>query len=224
MALQGGQSGIATEVARQASQRAHGLADHLDRHEPSELLDQVRAYARRRPVAFLAGAAVLGVLAGDDPQPGLERRLRAAAADRRRDHPAAAGVRDLRDGRSGGLPARYGAGLRGTWRVSPAYPVAGAEATALGEPAGGYEPGYGSRPGGGVRPTGQPGGTGPTSPGTSPATGPTGPGTSPATSRASPSTSPAPAGGGYPAGPGGEPGTQLPGYEGGGEDPAWRTP
>jgi hypothetical protein len=64
MAQQGGQSGVATEVARQAASRAQGLADHLDRHEPSDLLDQVRSYARRRPVAFLAGAAVLGVLAG----------------------------------------------------------------------------------------------------------------------------------------------------------------
>ena len=64
MVEQGGQSGIAAEVARQVASRAHGLADHLDRHEPAELLDQVRSYARRRPVAFLAGAAVLGVLAG----------------------------------------------------------------------------------------------------------------------------------------------------------------
>lgn len=64
MAQQGGQSGIATEVAKQVASRAHGLADHLDRHEPAELLDQARSYARRRPVAFLAGAAVLGVLAG----------------------------------------------------------------------------------------------------------------------------------------------------------------
>jgi hypothetical protein len=77
MAQQGGQSGIATEVARQAASRAHGLAEHLDRHDPGELLDQVRSYARRRPVAFLAGAAVLGVVAGrltrnlasDDPGP-----------------------------------------------------------------------------------------------------------------------------------------------------------
>ena len=64
MAQQGGQSGLAAEVARQAATRAHGLADHLDRHEPSDLLDQVRTYARRRPVVFLTGAAVLGVLAG----------------------------------------------------------------------------------------------------------------------------------------------------------------
>ncbi|HEV7655478.1 MAG TPA: hypothetical protein VGP36_12210 [Mycobacteriales bacterium] len=57
-------NGLGGEVARQASTRAHGLADHLDRHEPGELVDQVRTYARRHPVAFLTGAAVLGVLAG----------------------------------------------------------------------------------------------------------------------------------------------------------------
>lgn len=64
MAAQSGQPGLASEVARQAADRAHGLADHLDRHEPADLLDQVRSYARRRPVVFLTGAAVAGVLAG----------------------------------------------------------------------------------------------------------------------------------------------------------------
>jgi hypothetical protein len=64
MADRGEGSGLATEVARQAASRAHGLADHLDRHEPAELIDQVRSYARRRPAVFLTGAAVLGVLAG----------------------------------------------------------------------------------------------------------------------------------------------------------------
>jgi len=64
MAMQGGQSGLATEVARQAAQRAHYLADHLDRYEPTDLLEQVRSYARRRPVVFLAGAALAGVVAG----------------------------------------------------------------------------------------------------------------------------------------------------------------
>src|SRR5215207_1566794 len=64
MAMQGGQSGLATEVARQAAQRAHYLADHLDRYEPTDLLEQFRSYARRRPVVFLAGAALAGVVAG----------------------------------------------------------------------------------------------------------------------------------------------------------------
>lgn len=64
MSQQGGQSGIATEVARQLSTRTRDLATHLERHEPSDLLDQLRSYARRRPVVFLAGAALAGVVAG----------------------------------------------------------------------------------------------------------------------------------------------------------------
>lgn len=64
MTEQGGQSGIGTEVARQVAQRTHGLADYLDRHEPADLLEEIRLYARRRPVVFLTGAAIAGVLAG----------------------------------------------------------------------------------------------------------------------------------------------------------------
>ncbi len=64
MGQQGGQSGIAAEVARQVADRTHGLADYLDRHEPADLLEDLRRYARRRPVVFLTGAAIAGVLAG----------------------------------------------------------------------------------------------------------------------------------------------------------------
>lgn len=59
-----GTGGTASEVAHQASERAHQAAGYLDGREPSDLLDDVRSYARRRPGAFLAGAAVLGLLAG----------------------------------------------------------------------------------------------------------------------------------------------------------------
>ena len=81
MSQQGGQSGIATEVARQLSTRTPGLAGHLERHEPSDLLEQLRSYARRRPVVFLAGAALAGVVAGR-----LTRSLAAGARDRPRAH------------------------------------------------------------------------------------------------------------------------------------------
>jgi hypothetical protein len=64
MAQNSGQSGPATEVARQVSGRTRELAGYLDRHEPGDLLEQVRSYARRRPVVFLAGATVAGVVAG----------------------------------------------------------------------------------------------------------------------------------------------------------------
>jgi hypothetical protein len=205
MAQQGGQSGIATEVARQVAQRAHGLADHLDRHEPAELLDQVRSYARRRPVAFLAGAAVLGVLAG--------RMTRGLTSN------DDSGPRQLTGGTTTPeYPAGYGTDYPAGsgYQTAPVYPV-GTEAAPLGEPVGGYEPGYGAgQPGGGFRPAGEPG---------YPAAEPGYPAGDPGYS----------AGTGYPAGdPGypagtetGYPGTshQPPaGYEGGAEDPAWRNP
>lgn len=58
------QSGVATEVVSQARDRVHGVADWLDRREPGDLVDELRSLARRRPGAFLLGAALTGVLAG----------------------------------------------------------------------------------------------------------------------------------------------------------------
>ncbi len=57
-------SGLATDLARQAAQGARDLSGRLDGREPSELLDEVRAFARRRPGTFLLGAVVAGVVAG----------------------------------------------------------------------------------------------------------------------------------------------------------------
>lgn len=64
MAEKGGQSGLATELAREASSRLHGWALWLESHEPGDLLDEVREFARRRPGLFLLGAAIAGVAAG----------------------------------------------------------------------------------------------------------------------------------------------------------------
>ena len=217
MAQQSGQSGIATEVARQAAQRAHGLADHLDRHEPGELLDQVRAYARRRPVAFLTGAAVLGVLAGRMTRSlassgdGSDTRQLTGATTQQlpaaRSYPVTGYPADYATG-SAAYPASAGAGYG-----EPGYPAGTAGAAGGYEPGvdlgyetgrdSGYEPGYGSgQPGygsgeagygsGGFRPTGEP-------------------------------AYPGESGSGYTTGD--EPGTRPPrGYEGGAEDPTWRTP
>jgi hypothetical protein len=64
MAERSDQSGVGTELTRQASQRAHDVASYLDTHEPGDVLDEVRAFARRRPGAFLVGAAVAGMVVG----------------------------------------------------------------------------------------------------------------------------------------------------------------
>lgn len=64
MAEKGGQSGMATDLAHQASQRCEHLAGYLEQHEPGDVLDDVRGYARRKPGTFLLGAAVAGVVLG----------------------------------------------------------------------------------------------------------------------------------------------------------------
>jgi len=64
MARGGQQSGTASEIARQAAGRTREIARFLESREPGELLEEVRAYARRRPGTFLVGAAIAGVLAG----------------------------------------------------------------------------------------------------------------------------------------------------------------
>lgn len=64
MSKQSGESGIATQIARQASDRVQDLARYVDGKQPGDVLDTVTGYARRRPGAFLAGAAALGAVAG----------------------------------------------------------------------------------------------------------------------------------------------------------------
>jgi uncharacterized protein YjbJ (UPF0337 family) len=57
-------SGVATEVARQAADRVHGLGSYVEQNQPGDLLNEVRAFARRRPGTFLLGALAAGVVAG----------------------------------------------------------------------------------------------------------------------------------------------------------------
>jgi len=64
MVAKGGQSGVATEVARQTAERLHGAASWLEQREPADVLQAVRDFARRRPGMFLAGAVAAGLAAG----------------------------------------------------------------------------------------------------------------------------------------------------------------
>ena len=57
-------SGLAADVAQEVAERARSLARHLDGREPSDLLDDVRRFARQRPGTFLLGALATGVVAG----------------------------------------------------------------------------------------------------------------------------------------------------------------
>lgn len=76
MAHNSGQSGPASQVADQLADRSRQAADWLEQREPGELLEEFRRLGRRRPGAFLAGAALAGVLAGR-----LTRGVTAASSD-----------------------------------------------------------------------------------------------------------------------------------------------
>jgi HAMP domain-containing protein len=64
MADNGERHGTASELAAQAADRLRGVADWIGAREPGDLVDEVRRFARRRPGAFLLGAAVAGIVAG----------------------------------------------------------------------------------------------------------------------------------------------------------------
>ncbi|MEW1953189.1 hypothetical protein [Terrabacter sp. NPDC080008] len=64
MASSSEQQGIAGQAVGQVADRAHSVADWLESRQPREMLDDLRSLARRRPGAFLLGAAVLGVVGG----------------------------------------------------------------------------------------------------------------------------------------------------------------
>ncbi|MCW2812057.1 MAG: uncharacterized protein JWP61_2515 [Friedmanniella sp.] len=70
------ESGALTGLADQASRKVSEVGNWLEAHEPRELLDEVTRFARRRPVAFLVGAAITGAVAGR-----LTRGLAANAKD-----------------------------------------------------------------------------------------------------------------------------------------------
>lgn len=57
-------SSMANQLARQASDQAHSLGSWLDTHEPGDVLDEVKRFARRKPGMFLAVAAGAGFLSG----------------------------------------------------------------------------------------------------------------------------------------------------------------
>ena len=64
MASKSDDSGPMTDLAQEASRRVGEISHWLDTHEPADVLEEVKRFARRRPVAFLALAAAAGVVAG----------------------------------------------------------------------------------------------------------------------------------------------------------------
>jgi hypothetical protein len=152
------QSGVGTELARQASRRVHGVASYLDTHEPGDLLDEVRAFARRRPGAFLLAAAAAGVVVG---------RLTRGAVAARREESGQTGMSSDRYGIAGSTydlptppppvlpPTEYPPAQTAGVTASPAGLEPGPEMTA--PTTTGLQPGPGVTAAGGTRPVPDPG-------------------------------------------------------------------
>ncbi|MFH8252267.1 hypothetical protein ACH3VR_18015 [Microbacterium sp. B2969] len=64
MADSSSQNGVASDVVRQVSHRLDHAGSWLSSRDPGQVLDEVKRYARRRPVVFLAAAAVAGIVVG----------------------------------------------------------------------------------------------------------------------------------------------------------------
>ena len=94
---QGGTGGLASDLARQASERVQSAADWLESREPRDLLQEVQRFARQRPGTFLAAAGVLGFIGG---------RVTRGAVDE---------ARDSSDDTSTYRSAEYGTGYQGTY-------------------------------------------------------------------------------------------------------------
>lgn len=69
-------SGIAADLVQRASERIGGAAAWLNERDPGGVLDEMKAFARRRPGVFIAGAAIAGVIVGR-----LTRALAQSAAE-----------------------------------------------------------------------------------------------------------------------------------------------
>ena len=70
------QNGVAADLARQVASRARDAGQWLDDRRPAQVIDDVQAFARRRPGLFLALAVGTGLVAGR-----LTRGLAAASSD-----------------------------------------------------------------------------------------------------------------------------------------------
>lgn len=57
-------SGIAADLVQRVSERASSAATWLGSRDPAGVLDDVKVFARRRPVFFIGAALVAGVVAG----------------------------------------------------------------------------------------------------------------------------------------------------------------
>ena len=75
-------SGVARDLVRGAADRVDVAARWLENNEPGALLEDVKAFARRKPGVFIAIAVGAGILAGRFARSALASSPRAVALER----------------------------------------------------------------------------------------------------------------------------------------------
>jgi hypothetical protein len=127
MAAASDESGPLTDLAQQGARKVGEIGHWLENKEPSDVLDEVKRFARRRPVLFLGLCGLAGVVVG--------RLARGAvAANTSLDSPDSGnGNRELT---ASSYPSNYeSTGYTSTYPTS--YPAAGTTGYAADYPAGG---------------------------------------------------------------------------------------
>lgn len=123
---QPGPTGLATQAAGEVSTRLRDVASWLEGRDPNGVIDDVKAFARRRPGTFLAVAAGIGLLAG--------RVTRSLADDARQDEPVGTySARTETGGYESGTQYLDPEVLPGGAGSAPVYGTAPAPGTATGE-------------------------------------------------------------------------------------------
>lgn len=143
----GSGSGMAADLAKQASTRLNSVVSFVESREPADLLEDLRRIARQRPGAFLLGATTLGALAG---------RLTKGAAAARSGGSSGGTYNRAYSGSSGNLPvpsttATSTSGFAGAGYADGGYSdstidlpgAAPAYGSGFGEPASPSSTGYG---------------------------------------------------------------------------------
>jgi hypothetical protein len=147
MASQGGRSGMATDVARQVADKTRSLSSHIDGREPSELLDEVRDFARRRPGTFLLGALAAGVVAGRFARGAKEAKSSSGSAGSSTSYDGPRGTATGAPLAGTGYPAGEPAYPDSTATGGTGYPTTGGtgamptETRTMADPVTGLEPG-----------------------------------------------------------------------------------
>ena len=122
--------GPAADLVKQGAGKVEEFANLLQNREPADLLEDIRSFARRKPGAFLLGAALAGVVAGR-----LTSGVKAAHTDSGPSSSGGSGTYRTPANYVDPAPAYSGyAETTGTYaETPPGY-----------EPTGGYEPSYGT--------------------------------------------------------------------------------